>query len=160
MTLEAVRSFRVSVEIVDKTAMQLRRAGSDGYELFVLWSGVSLADDVLEVRTAHVPKQSSYKTKGGLLVRVEGEALHKLNAWLFEHGETLAAQVHAHPRRAFHSETDDSYPIVTTLGGLSIVAPHFAREGVFSRGTAVFRLSPLGWEKIPRRRLAEVVEVC
>jgi len=159
VTLDRVRRFRVSSDIAAKTADQLRRAGADGYELFVLWSGVALAEDVLEVRTAHVPKQSSYKTKHGLLVRVEGDALHRLNTWLYEHGETLAVQVHAHPRRAFHSDTDDTYPIVTATGGLSIVAPHFARDGLFSSGTAVFRLTQAGWAEIPRRQLSDLVEV-
>jgi hypothetical protein len=160
VTLDRVQRFRVSAEITEKTAEQLRRAGDEGYELFVLWSGVAVGDDVLEVQTAHVPKQTSYRTSTGLLVRVEGDALHKLNTWLYDHHEMLAAQVHAHPRRAFHSDTDNTYPIVTTLGGLSIVSPNFARDGVIARGTAAFRLTPSGWRQIPRRALTDVVEVC
>ncbi|WP_316213766.1 MULTISPECIES: hypothetical protein [unclassified Bradyrhizobium] len=56
----------------------------------------------------------------------------------------LAAQVHSHPKLAFHSETDDKWAIVRHEGALSIVVPHFAK-GVtaanFIEKTATFRLS-------------------
>jgi hypothetical protein len=65
--------------------------------------------------------------------------------------------VHAHPTDAFHSPTDDTYPIVTTVGGLSIVVPDFARRGVLTRGTVAYRLSSAGWEKVPRRRLRKLL---
>ncbi len=156
--LEKIRIFEVDCPLVEETERALREAGDDGYEMFVLWSG-GIRDDVLHVRNAHFPEQRSYKTDGGVLVRVEGAALHRLNAWLYEHGETLAAQVHAHPTDAFHSDTDDAYPIVTALGGLSVVAPDFARRGVITRGTAAYRLTPGGWTRVPSRRLNRVVKV-
>jgi hypothetical protein len=82
------------------------------------------------------------------MVRVEGQALHELNLWLYEHNEVLAAQVHAHPTHAFHSDTDDTFPIVTALGGLSLVVPDFARRGVLTAGSAAFRLSRSGWDAV------------
>jgi hypothetical protein len=158
MNLEGIEHFAVSAEIVERTERSLRRAGEDGYELFVLWSGVT-EEGRFCFRTAHVPKQTSYRSRKGLLVRVDGEALHKLNSWLYESGEMLAGQVHAHPTDAFHSETDDCYPIVTALGGLSIVAPDFAVAGLWSEGTAVFRLAESGWLEVPHggRSLIEVI---
>ena len=146
-TLERIRWFSVSREQLAQTERALRRAGVEGYELFVLWSG-SVNDSELLVRTCHVPKQTSSKTSQGLLVRVEGQALHELNVWLYEHNEVLAAQVHAHPTNAFHSDTDDAYPIVTELGGLSLVVPDFARRGVLTEGSAAFRLSRSGWDAV------------
>jgi hypothetical protein len=139
-----VRRFYVPHEIVTETEEALRHAGRDGYELFVLWSG-KIAEGTFSVQTPHVPAQKSYRARGELLVRVEGEALHKLNAWLYSEGELLGAQVHAHPGDAYHSETDDTYPIVTELGGVSIVAPDFCRDGLFVDGTAVYRLDRNGW---------------
>lgn len=156
--LEKIRTFQVDQPLVEDTERALRQAGDEGYEMFVLWSG-RVEADVLHVRNAHFPEQRSYKTDGGLLVRVEGAALHRLNAWLYENGETLAAQIHAHPTDAFHSDTDDTYPIVTALGGLSVVAPDFARRGVITRGTAAYRLTPMGWTRVPRWRLKRVVKV-
>lgn len=158
MTLEGVRRFRISDAIVKRTEQALREAGKEGYELFVLWSG-TVAGEVFEVRTPHVPKQSSYKLRSGLFVKVEGDALHKLNAWLYEQEEVLAVQVHAHPTDAFHSDTDDTFPIVTTLGGLSLVAGDFAQHGLFSDGMAAYRLTNNGWREIHPDELPALIEV-
>lgn len=142
-TLEDVSKFAVPAEVVETTEQSLRHAGEVGYELFVLWSGVCRGA-VFEVQVAHVPHQTSYRLQTGLCVRVEGDALHKLNAWLFDSGQILGAQVHAHPTDAYHSETDDSFPIVTMLGGLSLVVPDFCRLDLF-RGSVAYRLGPYGW---------------
>jgi hypothetical protein len=148
VTLERVEEFSVLKHIVSSTERSLRAAGRDGYEMFVLWSGRRKGSR-FEVCTAHVPRQTSYRLQTGLCVRVEGEALHKLNLLLFESGETLGAQVHAHPTDAYHSETDDTFPIVTALGGLSLVVPDFCRAGLFVR-SAAYRLTTGGWKKDPR----------
>ena len=146
-TLERIQRFSVSRDLLAQTERALRRAGAEGYELFVLWSGI-IDGSELVIRTCHVPKQTSSKTRRGLMVRVEGQALHELNLWLYEHNEVLAAQVHAHPTHAFHSDTDDTFPIVTALGGLSLVVPDFARRGVLTAGSAAFRLSRSGWDAV------------
>ena len=158
MSLEHIRCFRVPSDLISRTERELRRAGREGYELFVLWSG-TVNGNTIEISTVHVPEQTSYKTKGGLLIRVEGDALHQLNVWLYEHDQTLAAQVHAHPTDAFHSDTDDAFPIVTELGGLSLVAPHFARRGVLCKGAAAYRLAAEGWIEIPAGELTDVIQV-
>jgi hypothetical protein len=158
MSLDQVRTFRVPRAIVGQTEDALRAAGSDGYELFVLWSGV-IDHERLTIRTPHVPKQHSYRTRDGLFVRVDGSALHQLNSWLFQNGEVLAAQLHAHPTEAFHSETDSGFPIVTSLGGLSIVAPDFARDGVFTQGTAAYRLTTGGWAEMTCEEVDATIEV-
>jgi hypothetical protein len=146
MTLTKLSMFSVSSAIVAETEEHLRRAGRRGLELFVLWSGIIQGSEFI-VRTAHVPHQTSYRLDSGLMVRVDGEALHQLNAWLFEHQEILAVQVHAHPTEAFHSDTDDAYPIVTAEGSISIVAADFCRRGLFSNTTAVYRLGDRGWRQ-------------
>ena len=144
MNLESVSSFEVPESIVLDTEESLRKAGRDGYELFVLWSG-EVSNSQFLVRTAHVPEQESFKLPTGLSVRVDGQALHRLNAWLYEEKEILGVQVHAHPTDAFHSDTDDTFPIVTILGGLSIVVPDFCNGGLFVPDTAVYRLLNEGW---------------
>lgn len=148
MTLQYVDEFIVPRDLVTETERALRQAGSDGYELFVLWSGKEEAPS-FKVNTCHVPKQESFKLDTGLCVRVDGDELHRLNVWLYESGETLGAQVHAHPRDAFHSDTDDCYPIVATLGGLSIVAANFCRDGLLTEETAFYRLKKKGWLEVP-----------
>lgn len=147
MRLVDVDRFLLPSGIVEQTEENLRQAGERGLELFVLWSG-RIHGPRFTVHTAHVPNQTSYHLESGLLVRVEGEALHRLNTWLYEHEEVLAVQVHAHPTDAFHSDTDDSYPIVTEQGSLSIVAADFCRDGLLADSSAAFRLDRHGWNEL------------
>ena len=137
--------------IVRKTEENLRKAGEEGCEMFILWSGVAEGDG-FEFRTAHAPRQTAYRLRDGLAVKVSGQALHRLNRWLLDHNEILAAQVHAHPTDAFHSETDDTFPIVTARGGLSLVAADFAQRGLMDRSSALFRLAEEGWVEVPHLR--------
>jgi len=146
MTLADVEQFRVPATMVAQTEEALRTAGAGGYEAFVLWSGRQ-NERLFDVRTIHVPRQDSFRLSSGLCVRVDGNELHRLNVWLYEAGEIMAVQVHAHPDDAYHSETDDAYPIVATLGGLSIVAAEFCRAGLLTPSTAIYRLHPDGWSE-------------
>jgi hypothetical protein len=157
MTLEPVRVFRVPKTLIRISESALKKAGDSGYELFVLWTG-KLIDDAFEVQHTYVPTQESYRRDKRVHVRVDGEELHKLNRWLYEHGQVLGVQVHTHPDEAFHSETDDAYPIATTLGGLSIVVPNFARNGLVCEGMKVYRLAPRGWVQVPTEDIETLVQ--
>ena len=146
-TFNSIREFLVPSDICDETDRALRNAGLGRNEHFVLWSGV-IDEDRFLARTFHSPRQTAYRLETGLCVRVEADELNRLNRWLYEHGERLAVQIHSHPTEAFHSDTDDAYPMVTTLGGLSLVVPEFCRNGVRGPDTALFRLAPDGWRGV------------
>lgn len=143
-TFEHIEHFIVPKDLADETDHLLREAGQSGLERFVLWSGAATGT-AFQVSTLHMPRQTAFKTYEGLSVRIDGPELHRLNVWLYEHQERLAIQVHSHPTRAFHSDTDDAYPMVTTRGGLSLVVPDFAKRGVQGIGTALYRLDENGW---------------
>lgn len=153
-----MQRFSVPARLIAETRAALYEAGREGFELFALWSGITSPLEA-EILTVHVPEQTSYKTQRGLVVEVKGEALHKLNVWLYEHEQRLLVQVHAHPTDAFHSDTDETYPMVTALGGLSVVVPDFAKDGVFVKGTKIYRLLSPGWKEVPRRRARRLIEV-
>jgi hypothetical protein len=147
MNLELIERFHVTLDVVRVTNDALAVQGEKGFEAFVLWTGVAL-DGVFTVQNAYVPRQIATRTEDGVCVTVTGVELHRLNVWLFERGETLACQVHTHPKQAYHSETDDTFPIVTALGGLSIVVPDFARSGIQGSGVAAYRLTRSGWHQL------------
>jgi len=142
--MQRVNDILIPSRFIGETENALRKAGQEDYELFVLWSG-RIEGTSFEVENLHVPKQKSYHTDDGLSVVVEGPELHRLNVWLYEHKQIIGAQIHAHPDDAYHSETDDTFPIATTLGSFSIVVPEFARRGLLGAGTRVFRLRSEGW---------------
>lgn len=157
MTLEAITRFVVPSAVIEQTDAQLRVAGLKLAECFVLWSGIIEGDSFL-VRAAHIPLQTAYRFDDGICVRVEGPELHRLNVWLFEHGQQLGVQVHSHPTEAYHSETDDTYPIVTVRGGLSLVVPDFARAGLRGEGVASYRLTALGWDELSADEAEQLIQ--
>ena len=159
MTLQGVRRFRIRASAIRETEEAIRAAGQEGYELFVIWSGTH-DGDTFTVAEVHVPQQTSYKLDAGLCVRIGGPELHRLNVWLYEAQQTIGVQVHSHPTDAFHSETDDAYPVATLDGSLSIVLPFFGRDGWGSAGIAAYRLGRDGWLKLtcPLGDLVKVVE--
>jgi hypothetical protein len=148
--LADVEQFLIPSEIIDATDQALRDAGRRGAEMFVLWTG-HVREDVFTAATAYVPEQQAHQLSDGLCVTVPGPALHALNRWLYDRQQTLAVQVHTHPTDAYHSRTDDTYPIVTQRGGLSLVVPSFAVAGIRGPGTALYRLNGKGWQRLRRR---------
>ncbi len=133
----------------EESHAHLKRVGRANFEGFALWAG-KREGHAFFVRETVIPKQTGIKAETGVCVRVEAGELHRINVWLYEHGYNLIAQLHSHPADAYHSETDDTFPIVTTVGGVSIVVPDFARQEAFQlEGCAVYRLMPDdGWVEL------------
>jgi hypothetical protein len=146
---------------VREAQAHLRRVGEQGAEGFALWAGAQHSTTFL-VRATCIPAQEALRFEKGLCVRVDGPELHRINMWLYEQGLTLIAQLHSHPGVAYHSTTDDAYPIATTVGSLSIVIPDFARSPFSIVRCAVYRLSVDGqWNKLSTdavRRLIHIKE--
>ena len=157
MTLRGVRRFRIEASAIRETEEAIRSEGQDGYESFVLWSGTR-DDDTFTVANVHIPEQTSYKFDSGLCVRVNGSELHRLNVWLYEAQQVIGVQVHSHPAYAYHSDTDDTYPIATLDGSLSIVLPFFGRDGWESSDIAAYRLGQDEWVEVTGL-LGDLIEV-
>jgi hypothetical protein len=154
-----VHEVLVPRELADAAREHLRAAGQDGCEAFVLWAG-RRAGDTFDVLAALVPRQTAHRTPSGLLVEVDGDELLRVNVWLYDNGLQLVAQLHAHPGEAYHSETDDAYPIMTQAGGLSLVLPDFAVRPFDVRELAAHRLLPgRGWVRLTEAETATLLKV-
>lgn len=137
----------------------LRRVGRDGLEGFALWAGRA-SGRVFEVTQMIVPAQTGMRFEEGVCVRVDGAELHRINLHLYEHGLSLIAQIHSHPGEAYHSETDDTFPIATTLGSLSLVVPDFAVRPFALADCAAYRLAGPGtWEELSLENLRSLVHL-
>jgi hypothetical protein len=148
--LAQVKKVMVPFACVEAAHSHLRRVGQEGLEGFALWAGQPDGDTFL-VRANIIPEQRSLRSDLGVCVVVGGDELHRINVWLYEHGMTLITQLHSHPHEAYHSTTDDTYPIATTTGSLSLVIPDFAREPFSLANCAVYRLlPPRGWVELSR----------
>lgn len=68
---------------------------------------------------------------------------------LAERGMGVRIQVHTHPGEAFHSETDDAYPLLFDVGFLSLVIPDFAMGPVGFRDAYLAEIQPDGrWQQM------------
>jgi hypothetical protein len=128
--LTDIDEFVILQDVVDLTLDVVAAAGREGYEAFVLWGGERTSQSgQMILKAAYEPKQRRISNRDGLLVVVDGAALHRANTAFYENGLVLAAQAHSHPSEAYHSATDDDFPLMTLIGGLSIVIPDFGRGG-------------------------------
>lgn len=159
MTLEHVERFIVPEALVSQTLRPLQAAGRGGNEAFVLWGGRWEGSTAFRFEQAYLPRQTATRSERGLLVVVDGAELFRVNREFYRLGLTLAAQVHSHPTDAYHSETDDEYPLITLRGGLSAVVPDFGRDGESrSMDWAWYRLTGTGsWAPFVSEEKIQVV---
>lgn len=156
--LTSVRKVLIPKSALEMVIAFMRAAGRVGCEALALWVGEQ-EDERFEVRKAYIPAQRCVRSDDGILVHVDEDALHQMNVWLFENGYTIAAQLHSHPGSAYHSTTDDLFPIATRRGSFSIVVPDFARDTFDFANCAVYRLDDRGWIEVERTDVISIFEV-
>lgn len=130
----------------------LCEAGRGGREGVVLWLGYR-TDDHIEVKDAFQPL---YTSKADMF-HITPEGMNALHDELRRRRYMVAAQVHTHPGRAFHSKADDRWAIVRHVGALSLVLPNFAfgtTVNTFMETVRVYRFSEDGlWLAVPQTEL-------
>ncbi|HMJ69743.1 MAG TPA: hypothetical protein VK508_12655 [Cyclobacteriaceae bacterium] len=157
--LSTVNKFLFPKNVLDKAYTFLQEAGKERFEAVALFAGI-LDDGNAYIKEAILPLQKSYKLSSGLMYSVEGEELHRINVWLYQNKLKLLAQIHSHPQEAYHSETDDAYPIMSTEGGLSIVVPNFARSKMDHSAWAYYRLQPrMEWVELTLPDVRNLIEL-
>lgn len=61
----------------------------------------------------------------------------------------IRVQVHTHPEEAFHSETDDAFPIIHKPGFLSLVIPNFGLGPTGFENAYLTEIQPDGrWQEV------------
>lgn len=152
-------SVRVSRRCADAAQAHLRRVGRDGSEGFALWIG-QRSGTVFTVTETLIPVQTAHHSPYGVSVSVDAAELFRINRLLYSSGQELLAQLHSHPADAYHSETDDAYPIATMAGAFSLVVPDFAVRPFSLAECAVYRLVPgQGWLHFPAPAVRRVFEL-
>jgi hypothetical protein len=155
--LLGIETVIVPGKILAEMRERLAEVGLQGAEAFALWAGARIDTRTFRVSALVIPGQQAYKTESGVCVTVPGDELHRLNMWLFENGLELIAQVHTHPTDAYHSETDNAFPIVATIGAFSLVLPDFASRPFSWNEVAVYRLNTKGeWAELDQQEINRV----
>ena len=125
--------------LVGATLTHLREAGRRRCECVVLWLG-RRGGDAITIAEAYRPLQAAKED----MFHIPPAGMTALHDQLRRHRFMVAAQVHSHPYRAFHSEADDRWAIVRHEGALSLVVPDFAMDTTvtnFLDQAKVFRFS-------------------
>lgn len=159
MSLADVRRVLVPIACARAVETHLRAVGRKGYEGMALWVGTQEAE-TFQVSATVIPDQRHICNADGVCVIVDGDALHHLNVHLYKEGLTLLGQIHSHPGRAYHSDTDDAYAIATAVGCLSLVVPDFARAPFTIASCASYRLDENGrWRPLSARAADALIVV-
>jgi len=135
--------YRLTQGMLESTFEQFRRCGRGHEECQALW--VSSWDNPETISGVVHPKHAAHF--GGFVLDDDW-----LNTFWLELGNInsgIRVQVHTHPREAFHSETDDKFPIIHKPGFLSLVIPNFALGPVGFKDAYLTEIQPDGrWRQV------------
>lgn len=151
-----MKPLLVSRSILRATLEAMQPAGRDRRESVALWLGEPRSDAV-RIARVHVPAQHAT----GDSFQIPRESVAALLDLVNRTGLGVAAQVHTHPKEAFHSLADDHWAIVRHQGAISIVLPNFALKtevGTFWKDAVLFQLSAANeWSLVPHHLRAAVL---
>ena len=149
-------TYSVAPHILAESAALLRSLSNGVRESVVLWTGVERTNTA-EVRRVVVPEQRAHRR--GFEIPLE-ERL-EIAEELARTGETLFAQLHTHPGRAFHSRTDDRLALPRHTGAISIVIANFALgwDGDLQNASVNRHLGAGRWRELSGAEITNTFEV-
>ena len=138
----------ISSALMNKTLIQLHFIGRRRSEHVLLWLA-KRENGNISINRLWIPEQRA----GRDFFEIPPRSMQALFNELRRDRLMVAAQVHTHPREAFHSWADDTWAIVRHVGALSLVLPYFALKTEshnFVHDAAVFVLSQENeWLEVP-----------
>jgi len=140
----------IDKNVFDQTFRTFRQCGRAECECVVYWTG-PVSDNLVndQEHPLHLRSPFGYQ--------VDEKWLTKFWTRLAEEKRSIKAQIHTHPSIAFHSSTDDQWPIVSQPGFLSIVIPDFGMgETSFDRTWIGYLQPDGGWK---HARSSEVLKL-
>lgn len=124
--------------LLNQTFETLQECGRGRSECVVYWTG-PLDDPARVVEVVHPVHRA-----GPVGYEVESGWVTDFFLRLRRERKAARVQVHTHPGRAGHSETDDTYALVPATGFLSLVIPRYARGPVSVQGAALVEMQSDG----------------
>jgi hypothetical protein len=135
--------YHLAKEMLEETFEHFRKCGHGREECQALWISSWNTPETLS-RVIHSKHAAHF---GGFVL---DDAW--LNAFWLDLGNTnngVRVQVHTHPGEAFHSKTDDDFPIIHKPGFLSLVIPNFALGPVGFMDAFLTEIQPNGqWKQV------------
>lgn len=143
---------RIPRPLFEDSFASLRRCGEGRRECQALWVG-PWSDPELVTRIVH-PRHSA----SAVGFQLDDRWLTKFWSELGDAGEGVRVQVHTHPGAAYHSATDDTFPILAVPGFLSLVIPRFAQGPASFDAAFLARFDEDGrWREVPIKHHLEII---
>lgn len=123
---------------VEETIRHIHVGRAAGIEAIVFWLAAR-DGEIATVQHVYRPDQEALRD----WFRIPVDSMHALHEFLRSHRWFIAAQVHSHPRDAFHSSADDVGAVVRHVGALSLVVPWFGARttpATFAVDTKIYQL--------------------
>ena len=138
--------YRIPRRMIEQTFATFRSCGENQRECQLYWLSPWANPNVL----TEVTHPKHWSSRYGL--RIESDWINQFWNDMAERGLGVRLQVHTHPAEAFHSATDDAYPLLFDAGFLSLVIPDFAMGPVGFRNAYLTEIQPDGsWRQVPIR---------
>ena len=133
----------VPAAVLAETFTSLRGCGKGRRECVVYWLGPTHVLGAVDenVHPLHAAGRGGYE--------IDDRWLTAFWFDLARRRRSVRVQVHTHPRAAFHSPTDDDWPLVHTPGFLSLVIPDFATGPIGLEGAFLAERVARGWRAVP-----------
>lgn len=142
-------------QVLNHTLAHIRVGAANNCETVVLWLGRRSCDQQYIVE-AFRPEQVVDRD----FFKIPAFGMRQLLAYLREARVHILAQVHSHPREAFHSLADDAWAVVRHVGAISLVVPWFgvrSRTPTFLDDIAAFQLDASDrWRQVDPCSVVEV----
>ena len=131
--------------MLEETFKHFRQCGDGRDECQILW--LSSWDKSEAISKVVHPKHAAHR--GGFLCSMTAGSTTFGWSWS-DTNMGIRFQVHTHPGEAFHSKTDDDYPIIHKPGFLSLVIPGFGLGPVGFKDAYLTEIQSDGrWQEVP-----------
>jgi hypothetical protein len=144
--------YRIPAALLAKTFDFFRQCGGGRRECQVLWTS-----PWTEPATISEVVHPQHRAHGGGF-QLSSDWITSFWLDLARAGHGVRVQVHTHPGLAFHSATDDQYPMIHSVGFLSLVIPDFALGPARFDRAYLAEISPDGdWREVAPHSRLEIV---
>jgi hypothetical protein len=144
--------YRIPSGLLAQTFAHFRECGAGRRECQVVWTSPWVDPETIRavVHPRHLAHGGGFELDSAWLTAFWLE--------LARTGCGIRIQAHTHPFEAFHSAIDDEYPIIHTVGFLSLVLPNFAMGPVGFDGAYLAEIQSDGtWREVSIGSRLEVI---
>jgi hypothetical protein len=137
----------------------MRIAAMHRQEAVALFAGIE-ENNIFHILETIIPDQVSLGGAApGPSVLPEQEQ-QRINTWLQENEFDLIAQIHSDPRQVCQAYPQEAWPLITIIGGISIVVPDFALGPTNPETWSVYRLASSNkWIELDKNEICHLFEI-